>query len=283
MSENTIDRRKVTKGLAWSVPTAVAVVAAPLAAASPTLCDNARRIQEWTRALLTTPGLGWNEGTNELTFTAEDGTYADQESINAILTITNTDGGVTVKRAEGTEVNDAGETSSATVSTVIADLSQISAITGSVEFSKTPDPDGNGLYSYDSVTLSFDDATCSVGGGTPSPETCNTRELWMNQIPENGFHPTSIDDDGKITITKPQNWESPWPTNITVSYIGTQAKATIKLEDEKVIATPPTGVDPFDIERIESQAPGSDYSVYRETDGNGNYFCSLSTGSSGVS
>ncbi len=64
MSENTIDRRKVTKGLAWSVPTVVATVAAPMAAASPTLCDNARRIQEWTRALLTTPGLGWNEVTN---------------------------------------------------------------------------------------------------------------------------------------------------------------------------------------------------------------------------
>lgn len=282
MSENTINRRKVAMGLAWSAPTIAAVAAAPFSAASPTLCDNSRRIQEWTRAILTTPGLGWNEGTNELTFTAEDETFNDQESVNAILTITNTNGGVTVQRAEGTAVS-AGEMSSATVSTVIADLSQISAITGSVQFSKTPGTDSDGLLSYDSVMLSFDDATCSVGEGTPSPETCNTRDLWMNQIPENGFHPTSIDADGKITITKPQNWESPWPTNITVSYIGTNATATITQEGDAVIATPPAGVDPFDIERIESQAPGSDYLVYRQTDGNGNYFCSLSTGASGVS
>lgn len=36
---DSIDRRKVTKGLAWSVPTVVATVAAPMAAASPTLCN----------------------------------------------------------------------------------------------------------------------------------------------------------------------------------------------------------------------------------------------------
>lgn len=253
MSENTIDRRKVTKGLAWSVPTVVTTVAAPMAAASPTPCDNARRTQEWTRAILTTPGLGWNEGTNELTFTAEDETYVDQESVNAILTITNTDGGVTVKRAEGTKVG-AYEMSSATVSTVIADLSQISAITGSVEFSKTPGDNGNGLSSYDSVMLSFDDATCSVGDGTPSPETCDTRELWKMYIhEESALGVAAIDDNGVITIEKPENWTADWEPTLVVTYYGTDDTATVTVDSQTglVTATPPASADPFDIKRIE--------------------------------
>lgn len=141
MSENTINRRKVTKGLAWSVPTAVAVVAAPMAAASPTLCD--------------------------------------------------------------------------------------------------------------------------------------TRDLWMNQIPLHSFYNTSIDADGVITITPPETWVDAWPPNITISYIGTDAKATLTRKGNAVIATPPAGVDPFDIKMLESQNPAGYRSVFREEDEAGNYLCSL--------
>ena len=253
MSENTIDRRKVAMGLAWAAPTIAATAAAPFAAASPKLCDNASRIQEWTRALLTTPGLAWNEGTKELTFTAEDGTYVDQEGINAILTITNTNSGVTVERAEGPEVN-AGEMSSATVSTVITDLSQISAITATTEFSKTPGPDGNGLMSYNNVMLSFDDATCSVGEGTPSPETCDTKGLWKMYIHEESvFGVAAIDDNGVITIEKPENWVAEWKPTLVVTYYGTDATADVTVDPQTglVTATPPASADPFDIKRIE--------------------------------
>ena len=44
---DSIDRRKVTKGLAWSVPTVVAAAAAPFAAASPITCDREALWREW--------------------------------------------------------------------------------------------------------------------------------------------------------------------------------------------------------------------------------------------
>ena len=267
---DSIDRRKVTKGLAWSVPTVVAAAAAPMAAASPTLCN----LEDLWR-------------------------YRRPE--NSFVTSIDAEGVITVTKPADWE----GEWNpTVSVSYLDSGRSAIGELEGDV-VTVTP-PDGAGdPFDINQIVYQVEGAPtqtlargyeadsegrttflCEIESYTqPSaPSFCDTRDLWMTGIGMLDSHPTSIDTNGIITITKPESWASPWPPDITVSYIGTDATATIEPDgDNKVIATPPAEVDPFDIERIESQAPGSDYSVYRETDGNGNYFCSLSTGSSGVS
>lgn len=108
-----------------------------------------------------------------------------------------------------------------------------------------------------------------------SPSLCNTEDLWRNQIPEYAFYDTTIDADGIITVTKPEGWASEWKPNVTVSYIGTGATATVTQNGDVVTATPPAGVDPFNINVIESQTPGSYRSVFRQTNEAGEYLCSL--------
>ena len=267
---DSIDRRKVTKGLAWSVPTVVAAAAAPMAAASPTICN------------------------------LED-LWRYRRPANSFVTSIDADGVITVTKPANWE----GEWNpTVSVSYLDSGMSAIGELEGDV-VTVTP-PDGVGdPFDINQIVYSAEGAPtqtlargyeadwegrttflCEIESYTqPSaPSFCDTRDLWMTGIGMLGSHPTSIDEKGTITITKPEGWASPWPPNITVSYIGTDATATIEPDgDNKVIATPPAEVDPFDIERIESQSGDSSSSVYREIDWKGDYVCSLNSGGSGTS
>lgn len=261
---DSIDRRKVTKGLAWSVPTVVATVAAPMAAASPTICDleNLWRYRRPANSFVTSIDA---EGVITVTKPADwEGEWNPTVSVSYLESGFSLLGELDGDVVTVTPPDEAG------------DPFDINMIQYSAEgapnqtLSRKSEMDSEGYMTFLCEIESYTQPT--------APSFCDTRDLWMNQIPPYGnFHPTSVDAEGVITITKPENWTSPWPPNITVSYIGTNAKATIEPDGDKVIATPPAGVDPFDIEAIESQVPGSTRRLFRETDWKGDYLCSLDT------
>ena len=281
MSENTINRRKVAQGLAWTAPTVVATVAAPFAAASPTLCnlEDLWRYRRPENSFVTsidadgkitvTKPADW-EGEWKPTVTVK---YLD----SGILATGELDGNkVTVTTPDG-----------------VGDPFDIYLIEYAVEGAPTQTLSRKYEADWEGRTTFL----CEIEARTePGAPPCDTRELWMTQIGEQGFRNISIDAEGVITITKPVDWEGEWEPTVTVSYIGTDATATITQENGALIAKPPAGVDPFDIRMIESRSAAPDPSdpsdpypsdssslVYREKDWKGAYVCSISSGGSTTS
>lgn len=262
---NNISRRKITQGIAWSVPAIAATVAAPLAAASPSLCDtedlwrNRRPADSFVTSI---------DPEGVITIAKPADWKGDW---NPTVSVTYFESGITTTGELGDDV--------VTVTTPdgVTDPFDIETILYEAEGAPTQvlyrkwewNQEGEGTLSCE-IEYEVEPT---------APSFCDTRDLWMNKIPPYLLHPISIDANGIVTITKPAGWKYTWPPNLTVSYIGTDATATVKpgADGDTVIATPPAGVNPFDIEKIESEVPGSTRTLFRDTDWAGNYLCSIST------
>lgn len=118
-------------------------------------------------------------------------------------------------------------------------------------------------------------ATVAAPMAAASPTLCDLEDLWRNGRSEDSFV-TLIDAEGVITIEKPATWVAEWNPTVTVSYNDTDATATIKRDGDVVTATPPAGVNPFDIKRIDYYpAPWTYRYLTRSTDENGSLTCAL--------